>query len=1026
MILKKDMNKMRFVFYGAFFFIFCRLNAQENYFQQEVNYKINVQLNDSIHTLKGFEEIEYINNSNTPLNFIYFHLWPNAYKYNNSALCKQMLEQGKIDLFYATPNERGYIDSLNFKVNGQQVKLIYDSIHSDVCKIILNTTLKPGDSIRISTPFFVKIPDAKFSRLGHTQQAYFITQWYPKPAVFDKNGWHPMPYLDQGEFYSEFGSFDVSITLPDNYVLAATGDRIDAEEEENFLNNRVKQTIKFIENNTRIKDGMLFPPSSKKLKTVRFKQYRVHDFAWFADKRFYALHDQIELPESKRIVDTWTFFTDKNFDLWKASIGYINEATQFYSSLLGDYPYNHVTAVDGTIMAGGGMEYPGITVIGDMNNAFDLDVTIAHEVGHNWFYAVLGNDERRFPFMDEGINSLYEMRYIRKKYPNKKLSHYLGLDSTSKGLRLNQSPIWKEKEVLYLMSHLSHNDQAIDLNSEAFSVFNYGSIIYGKTALAFNYLMDYMTESAFDEAMKNYFERFKFKHPQPEDLFNSLSSNGKMKIDWFIEHLISSTNGLDYKIKRVKGTLQNGYELLLKNKTKHAVPFNICAYKNKQLVGEMWLDGFEGKKLIQFPPAAVDNFKIDGREFLPEKNRRNNYIKTSGLFKKAKPLQFNFITALENPTKNQINFLPVFGANLYDGALIGLAIHNYGFYTKKFDYLLAPMIGSDAKQLVGFAQVDYNLFPEKKFRQITIGSKLKHFNYDVYRPKLAGINENNQLFKFLKIENYMHFIFKKKRTASTITQSIKLSNSNFFTETANNKFVLNGSTVQTYTLAKQTNYSYVNQLQYDIKNKRGIDPYSFFVNIQQAGDVSKVSLQLNYFLSINKKNYLGIRCFFGSFLSSDLNSRSTYAFRSSGYNGSDDYLFEGNYFGRNQNKSIGFSQFDEKDGALKVWTPLGRSTTWMASLNLISPRIGILPIKIYADVMICDKQFLLNDAFLWDAGVNIPVFKNMVDVYIPLFYSLDIKKTLELNNINFLNRIRFTFNIHKLVPKYFIQSYYFN
>lgn len=241
-----------------FSFIFFQLKSQDSisYFQQEVNYIIDVKLNDVDHTLSAFEKIQYINNSHTSLNFIYFHLWPNAYKNNQTALAKQLLKQRNTNLYYSKPEERGFIDSLNFMVNGKPIKWEYDKNHIDICKLYLNEPLGHNDTIIITTPFFVKIPDAKFSRLGHTNQAYFITQWYPKPAVYDSEGWHAMPYLDQGEFYSEFGSFDVKITLPKNYVLAATGDRIDEDEEDEFLNNKVIETINHLENNTRKKDGM--------------------------------------------------------------------------------------------------------------------------------------------------------------------------------------------------------------------------------------------------------------------------------------------------------------------------------------------------------------------------------------------------------------------------------------------------------------------------------------------------------------------------------------------------------------------------------------------------------------------------------------------------------------------------------------------------------------------------------------------------------------------------------------------------
>ena len=198
--------------------------AAQNYFQQKVNYTIDVVLNDEDHTLKGMVYIDYTNNSPDDLDFLWFHIWPNAYKNNTTSLAKQKLEDGSTALHYATEEERGYITNLDFKVAGKSVKWNYHPEHIDICKLILNKPIQAGESIRISTPFFVKIPDAKFSRLGHVKQSYMITQWYPKPAVYDKDGWHPMPYLDQGEFYSEFGSFDVSITLPGNYTIGATGD----------------------------------------------------------------------------------------------------------------------------------------------------------------------------------------------------------------------------------------------------------------------------------------------------------------------------------------------------------------------------------------------------------------------------------------------------------------------------------------------------------------------------------------------------------------------------------------------------------------------------------------------------------------------------------------------------------------------------------------------------------------------------------------------------------------------------------
>ncbi|MBC3542065.1 hypothetical protein H7U12_20410 [Rufibacter sp. H-1] len=203
--------------------------AQKTYWQQEVNYTIDVKLDDERHTLKATEQVEYVNHSPETLTFLYFHLWPNAYQDRSTAFAKQQLLNGEDEFHFAPQEARGSISGLDFKIDGQNVTWELDAQHPDIAKLTLNQPLYPGGRIIISTPFQVKLPDS-FSRLGHVGQSYQISQWYPKPAVFDHEGWHPMPYLDQGEFYSEFGSFDVRITLPANYTVGATGELQNAAE----------------------------------------------------------------------------------------------------------------------------------------------------------------------------------------------------------------------------------------------------------------------------------------------------------------------------------------------------------------------------------------------------------------------------------------------------------------------------------------------------------------------------------------------------------------------------------------------------------------------------------------------------------------------------------------------------------------------------------------------------------------------------------------------------------------------------
>ena len=270
---------------------FCQTDSYPvNYWQQQVNYTIDVSLNDTNNSLTGFENIEYINHSPDTLKYIWFHLWPNAYKNDKTAFSDQLLENGNTKFYFSGKDEKGYINRLDFKVNNITATVEDHPEHIDIVKIILPDPLPPNQKINITTPFYVKFP-YNFSRGGHEGQSYQATQWYPKPAVYDSKGWHPMPYLDQGEFYSEFGSFEVNITVPENYVVAATGELQNAKEKD-WLKNRASFTWEPIQQKVKNTSGQLnttyqlFTLSAQEIKTLRYKQSNVHDFSCFADKRF--------------------------------------------------------------------------------------------------------------------------------------------------------------------------------------------------------------------------------------------------------------------------------------------------------------------------------------------------------------------------------------------------------------------------------------------------------------------------------------------------------------------------------------------------------------------------------------------------------------------------------------------------------------------------------------------------------------------------------------------------------------------
>ncbi len=508
---------MRIILFFVWLTIGCYYKgvAQNNYWQQQVNYTINVSLDDSRHSLKGFATIDYTNNSPDTLSFIWFHIWPNAYKNDKTAFSDQQLGNDNTSFYFSSAEDKGYINQLNFKVNDEPVNTEDHPQHIDIIKLILSEPLLPGKTIRITTPFHVKLP-ANFSRSGHIGESYQASQWYPKPAVYDSKGWHEMPYLDQGEFYSEFGNYDVTITLPDNYIVAATGDLQNTDEQE-WLKKLKKNVWKPIVSKQKNKYGQvkttkqLYPLSSASTKSLRYVQNNVHDFAWFADKRFSVATDTCQLASGK-IIQAAVYYLPQYENSWKPALQYTKNAVRFYSNAIGEYPYNQVTVVQGPLGFGGGMEYPTITIITPDFSGQELDRVIAHEVGHNWFYGILASNERKYPWMDEGLNSYYEKAYMQHYYP------------TVKGEQILYDIISDVKAA-------TKTDQPINTPSEDFSSVNYGLIAYKKTANWVKELATQMGEDNFSKGIKSYYEKWKFKHPQPDDFKTVMATHSQQNLD---------------------------------------------------------------------------------------------------------------------------------------------------------------------------------------------------------------------------------------------------------------------------------------------------------------------------------------------------------------------------------------------------------------------------------------------------------------------------------------------------------------
>ena len=926
---------------------YCQLPG---YWQQQVNYKIDVTLHDADNTLDGFVKMDYFNNSPDTLYFIWIHLWPNAYKNDKTAFTDQDLENGSTDFYFSNADKRGYINRLDFKVNGEVAKTQDHPQHQEIIKLLLPKPIAPKGNVKIETPFHVKLP-YNFSRGGHVGQAYQITQWYPKPAVYDRKGWHPMPYLDQGEFYAEFGNFEVQITLPENYVVAATGD-LQNESEKQWLKNRkpfnreAKPKKQTPQKKKEVEQSAV--PSSPKTKTLQYKQNNVHDFAWFADKTFSIKTDTIKLPSGK-IITARAFYYSENKEVWQNSITMIKRAILTKSKWLGEYPYNVVSVVDGG--NGGGMEYPTITLLDDGGSEKMLDYVINHEVGHNWFEAILGTNERTHPWMDEGMNTYYDNRYSLQQYGNTNID----IIQTKSSFLKNRMPDDIQHTLLQTVTGIK-KDQPIETTSEKFNAFNYNMVAYVKTGDWMKLLEDELGKTVFDNCMQEYYKRWQFKHPYPEDFKKVVEDVSEKNVD------------------------------------------AVFALLNKK--GEL----------------------------------KKSSVKKDIRFK-------TFFSLKETDKHNYIFASPAIGYNFYDKLMLGVLVHNYTLPLNKFQFVLAPLYATKSKQLNGIGRLSYSLYPGNNGQKFELALAGETFSGDNFTDSTNTTHAQ----RFSKIVPSLKYVFANKNPRSSITKFIQWKT---FLINEQGLLFTRDTVNQVDVISYPTESRYVNQLQFVLENNRVLYPYKGALQIEQGEGFARLSFTGNYYFNYAKSGGMNVRLFAGKFFylgdKTFIKQFETdrYQLNMTGPKGNEDYTYSNYFVGRNEFDKFSSQQIMIRDGGFKVRTDylsnkIGKSDNWLAAANFtstipnaINPLAVLpfkLPIKLFFDIGTYADAWKKNAAtgrFIYDAGLQLSLFNNIVNIYVPILYSKEYKDYFKstITEKRFVKNIAFSIDMQnislkKLIPQ---------
>ncbi|MDT0620447.1 M1 family metallopeptidase [Croceitalea vernalis] len=587
-----------------------------SYWQQHVDYTMDVNMDVETYQYTGTQKLVYSNNSPEALNRVYYHLYFNAFQPGSEMDArlqdiqdgdKRMLNEGKSRIATLSETEMGYLHVTSLKQDGAKVSF---NEEGTVLVVDLAKPIPSGETTTFEMEFKGQVP-LQIRRSGRNSKdgvALSMSQWYPKLAEYDFEGWHADPYIAR-EFHGVWGDFDVKLTLDKTYTVGGTG---------------------YLQNPNEIGHGYETPGTKVKTKgktlTWHFKAPMVHDFMWAADPEY--VHDTLQMENGPML--HFLYKNDEKYkDTWEKVQPLTADAMDFFNKNIGPYPYKQYSVIQG---GDGGMEYAMSTLITGGDKPGSVIGTMIHELAHSWFQHVLATNEAKHEWMDEGftsfISALCKNAILEKKSENPFERSYGGYYYLVKS--------GKEQ------SQATHADR-YDSNMP------YSIAAYSKGAIFLSQLGYIIGQDKLMETIRKYYEDFKFKHPVPNDIKRTAEKVSGLELDWYLMDWTQTTNTIDYGIKEVVaegdktkivleriGLMPMPLDILVVdadgNQETYYVPLRMMRgekenpYTNlKRTIADDWAWAYPTYELIiDMPIAEIAGVLVDPSKLMADVNQENN------------------------------------------------------------------------------------------------------------------------------------------------------------------------------------------------------------------------------------------------------------------------------------------------------------------------------------------------------------------------------------------------------------------
>ncbi len=879
---------------------------------------IVAELDNKEHMLQIQQKITYKNTTEATLDTVYFLDWANSFSSKTTPLAQRFSENFQSNFHFEKDENRG--KTLLYSVSNENFTTLpwQRGNEDDILKAIPAQPIAPGESYTFNFVYEVKLPDAKFTRYGYLKNGdYNLNYWFISPAAYDQ-GWQVYSNKNLDDFYMDPSHFSIQFKIPEQFHLTSDLNVQDVYEQNGFKTVTLRGNY-------------------RNAATIYLEQQTLFEAIITDDLEVYtSIDDKGLYPPLKAIQ--------------------VDRIVKFLEKELGPYPFEKMVISNEDYSqnpAWGLNQLPNF--IRPFPDGFQFDIEQLKTIAGNYIKNTVNVNPRDEHWFLSGMQIYLMMKYTDLYYPDMKIVGSLSKVFGIRWFHASQLDFNDQYSLLYMNSARLNLDQPPATPKDSLIKFNAQIASGYKTGVGLHYLSNYLNDSVVSESIKEFYSSNLLKPADVNAFKEIVSSNANKDTDWFFEEYIGTNKKIDYKIKKIE-EVGDSLEITIKNRRENTMPFPLYGMYKKNVISKQWQNGFDSTSTITIPAYGIDRVAIDYEQNIPEFNKRNNYRKVKGLFKK--PLQVRLFQDVEDPEYHQLFVMPVFEYNLYDGLTMGPRMYNKTVLAKNFIFKIDPLYGFTSKTIVGGGNLSYrHPFENSKLSFLRFGTSYNRFSY------------NEGLF-YTRFNVNSTMAFREKNLRGNKRHFINMRN----------VFVKRDINLDIVT-PEEPNYNVFNA-QYVYSDVNLIDHFRAKFDYEISDKFQKVHTTIEYRKLFLNNRQIDLRLFGGLFLSNSEPANSNYF--SYALDRPTDYLFDYNYYGRSEDTGLFSQQIILAEGGFKSKLEPAFANRWMVTLNA-STNIWKW-IHAYGDVGMLHNNPGGTKA-VFDTGIRANLVTDYFELYFPLYSS---------------------------------------